>query len=108
MYRFTYSADWYSNILVSKIAGLIVKPQYFSGPFQMGLWTAPGRFAFEGITMSQFSGVTATVLAEPSSPYFFLSDATKQWLTPESLAMEQWTTMCCFTLEESSNQATFG
>lgn len=71
MYRFTYSADWYSNILVSKIAGLIVKPQYFSGPFQMGLWTAPGRFAFEGITMSQFSGVTATVLAEPSSPYFF-------------------------------------
>ena len=52
-------------------SGLIVKPQYFSGPFQLGLWTAPGRFAFEGITMSQFSGVNIPVIAEPFSPYFF-------------------------------------
>jgi len=52
-------------------SGLIVKPQYFSGPFQLGLWTAPGRFAFEGITMTQFSDVNVPVIADPLSPYFF-------------------------------------
>lgn len=52
-------------------SGLIVKPQYFSGPFQLGLWTAPGRFAFEGITMTQFSDVTIPVRASTFSPYFF-------------------------------------
>lgn len=52
-------------------SGLIVKPQYFSGPFQLGLWTAPGRFALEGITMNQFIGVTQEVTAEQQSPWFF-------------------------------------
>jgi hypothetical protein len=52
-------------------SGLVVKPQYFSGPFQLGLWTAPGRFAFEGITMSQFAGLETTVVAQQFSPYFF-------------------------------------
>jgi hypothetical protein len=52
-------------------SGLVVKPQYFSGPFQLGLWTAPGRFAFEGITMTQFAGLQTTVVAQPYSPYFF-------------------------------------
>jgi hypothetical protein len=52
-------------------SGLIVKPQYFSGPFQLGLWTAPGRFAFEGITMSQFAGVDTLVSAETFSPFFY-------------------------------------
>ncbi len=46
-------------------SGLIVKPQYFSGPFQLGLWTAPGRFAFEGIAMTQFSDLDILVIAEP-------------------------------------------
>ena len=55
-------------------SGLIVKPQYFEGPFQLGFWTAPGRFALEGITMNQFVGITQNVTAQPQSPfYFFLS-----------------------------------
>lgn len=52
-------------------SGLIVKPQYFVGPFQLGFWTAPGRFAFEGITMNQFAGITQIVEAQPFSPFFF-------------------------------------
>jgi hypothetical protein len=52
-------------------SGLIVRPQQFSGPFQLGLWTAPGRFAFEGIAMSQFAGINDPVVAQPLSPYYF-------------------------------------
>lgn len=52
-------------------SGLVVKPQNFNGPFKLGLWTAPGRFAFEGITMSQFADVDIPVIAQPYSPYFF-------------------------------------
>jgi ABC-2 type transporter len=52
-------------------SGLIVKPQYFVGPFQLGFWTAPGRFAFEGITMNQFFGISQIVVARPNSPFFY-------------------------------------
>lgn len=52
-------------------SGYIVKPRYFRGPFQLGLWTAPGRFAFEGIAMTQFEGITAPVEAVPQSPFWF-------------------------------------
>lgn len=52
-------------------SGLIVKPQYFTGPFQLGLWTAPGRFALEGIAMNQFDGITQTVVAQPYSPFYY-------------------------------------
>jgi hypothetical protein len=52
-------------------SGLIVRPQQFSGPFQLGLWTAPGRFAFEGIAMSQFAGINTAVVPQPFSPYYF-------------------------------------
>jgi ABC-type transport system involved in multi-copper enzyme maturation permease subunit len=52
-------------------SGLIVKPQQFSGPFQLGLWTAPGRFSFEGIAMSQFAGINTPVVTTANSPYYF-------------------------------------
>lgn len=71
-------------------SGYIVKPQYFSGPFQLGLWTAPGRFAFEGITMTQFDGIYDTVIAEPNSPFFFLLNCTQPSTTVCSGTMEQY------------------
>ncbi|CAB9510945.1 Pleiotropic ABC efflux transporter of multiple drugs CDR1 [Seminavis robusta] len=52
-------------------SGLIVKPQYFNGPFQMGLWTAPGRFAFEGMVITQFNEIEVPVLPQYESPFFF-------------------------------------
>lgn len=52
-------------------SGYIVKPVYFRGPFQLGLWTAPGRFAYEGITMTQFQDNTDPVVAEPLSPFYY-------------------------------------
>lgn len=59
-------------------SGYIVKPQYFTGPFQLGLWTAPGRFAFEGIAMTQFDGITVPVVAEYRSPFFFNLNCTER------------------------------
>lgn len=57
-------------------SGLIVKPQYFVGPFQLGFWTAPGRFAFEGLAVSQFDDITVPVEAEPGSPFFYALNCT--------------------------------
>jgi ABC-type multidrug transport system permease subunit len=37
-------------------SGLVVRPQYFVGPFLVGFWTAPGRFAYEAIIVTQFKG----------------------------------------------------
>jgi ABC-2 type transporter len=57
-------------------SGFIVKPQYFTGPFQLGLWTAPGRFVYEGIITTQFHELKIPVLAEPMSPFFFSLNCT--------------------------------
>mmetsp|Transcript_6685 Transcript_6685/g.10445 ORF Transcript_6685/g.10445 Transcript_6685/m.10445 type:complete len:297 (-) Transcript_6685:52-942(-) len=57
-------------------SGLIVKPQYFVGPFQLGYWTAPGRFAFEGLVVTQFHENDTPVLANYLSPYFFYLNCT--------------------------------
>ena len=75
-------------------SGLIVKPQYFSGPFQLGLWTAPGRFAFEGIVMSQFDGIDITVIAQPYSPFYFFLDC------GSSSSNENANTECSGTMSE--------
>lgn len=37
-------------------SGLVVRPQYFVGPFLVGFWTSPGRFAYEAIIITQFRG----------------------------------------------------
>ena len=52
-------------------SGLVVRPQYFEGPFQLGYWTAPGRFAYEGIVVTQFRDLDFKVVAEPYSPFFY-------------------------------------
>jgi ABC-type multidrug transport system permease subunit len=57
-------------------SGLVVKPQYFVGPFQMGYWTAPGRFALEGLVTTQFADNDTPVIPEFASPYFFYRNCT--------------------------------
>jgi len=52
-------------------SGLVVRPQYFISLFQLGYWTAPGRYAFEGIIVSQFSDLQYTVIAVPYTPFWF-------------------------------------
>jgi len=52
-------------------SGFVVRPQYFVGPFLIGFWTAPGRFAYEAIIVTQFSGLDHTVIANPEGPYYY-------------------------------------
>jgi hypothetical protein len=52
-------------------SGLIVKPQYFVGPFQLGYWTAPGRFALEGLVITQFDDIENPVVPEFESPFWY-------------------------------------
>jgi hypothetical protein len=57
-------------------SGLIVKPQYFTGPFQLGYWTAPGRFAFEGLVITQFNNLSIPVVPQVGSPFFYHQNCT--------------------------------
>lgn len=52
-------------------SGLVVRPQYFVGAFQIGYWFAPGRYAYEGLIITQFNGITDNVTATSGSPYFY-------------------------------------
>lgn len=57
-------------------SGLVVRPQYFVGLFQIGYYTAPGRYVYEGVVVSQFAGLQYPVNASPYSPYWFFLDCT--------------------------------
>ena len=72
-------------------SGYIVKPQYFTGPFQLGLWTAPGRFAYEGIITTQFHNASSYVLAEPYSPFFFNLNCTNETINSCFGTVEDYT-----------------
>lgn len=52
-------------------SGLVVRPQYFVGAFQIGYWFAPGRYAYEGLIITQFRGMDNPVIAETGSPFFY-------------------------------------
>lgn len=71
-------------------SGLIVKPQYFVGPFQLGYWTAPGRFAFEGLAMTQFKDLDIPVKAQFQSPFFYElgCNVTEYELAPDEASCE--------------------
>ena len=64
-------------------SGLIVKPQYFTGPFQLGYWTAPGRFAFEGLVVTQFNDLDIPVLPQFGSPFFFNQNCSAEIFPPD-------------------------
>lgn len=100
-------------------SGYIVKPPYFRGPFQLGLWTAPGRFAFGGIVTTQFDGVMDPVQATQGSPFFFhlqcgnVTDAasarpTLRLILATMLALAQCKTTWNSFLATSSALTTFG
>lgn len=57
-------------------SGLVVRPQYFVGIFQLGYYTAPGRYVFEGVVATQFTGLQYPVIASSQSPYWFSLNCT--------------------------------
>jgi hypothetical protein len=46
------------------------------GLFQIGYYTAPGRYVYEGVVVSQFLGLQYPVIASPYSPYWFFLECT--------------------------------
>jgi len=63
-------------------SGLVVRPQYFTGAFQLGYYTAPGRFALEGLIITQFQNNTTPVTASYLSPYYFSLNCTVDMTDP--------------------------
>lgn len=50
-------------------SGFIVKPQYITGIMAGGFWMSPGRYAYEGMIITQFIDLDYGVLADPGSQF---------------------------------------
>lgn len=51
-------------------SGLIVRPQYLSGFFEIPYWITPGHYVFEGMVLACFHDDQRQVLAQPGSPFY--------------------------------------
>lgn len=51
-------------------SGLIVRPQFLTGFFNVPFWITPGHFVYEGLVVSIFTGDQRTVVAEPGSDFY--------------------------------------
>ena len=51
-------------------SGLIVRPQYLSGFFEVPYWITPGHYVFEGMVMTLFSQNNNLVIATPGSTFY--------------------------------------
>lgn len=52
-------------------SGLIVRPQFLRGFFNVPYWITPGHFVFEGMVVSIFTADLRTVVAEHGSDFFY-------------------------------------
>ena len=51
-------------------SGLIVRPQFLSGLFDITYWITPGHYVYEGLVITQFSGDRRPVAAVEGSDFF--------------------------------------
>ena len=51
-------------------SGLIVRPQYMTGFFELPYWITPGHYVYEGLVMAQYNGDTRTVMANNNSEFY--------------------------------------
>jgi len=51
-------------------SGLIVRPQFMTGFFNVPFWITPGHFVYEGLIVSLYTADTRTVFAEQGSDFF--------------------------------------
>ena len=51
-------------------SGLIVRPQFLTGFFQVTYWITPGHFVYEGLVLAQFHEDERPVIATSESDYF--------------------------------------
>lgn len=51
-------------------SGLIVRPQFMKGFFNVPFWICPGHYVYEGMVVSLFTADNRTVFAEDDSVFF--------------------------------------
>ena len=52
-------------------SGLIVRPQFLTGFFNVPFWITPGHFVFEGLVVSLYTADKRKVFAEKGSDFYF-------------------------------------
>lgn len=51
-------------------SGLIVRPQFLTGFFNVPYWITPGHYVYEGMIVSLYTADNRSVIAEPDSDFF--------------------------------------
>ena len=51
-------------------SGLIVRPQFMTGFFEITYWITPGHYVYEGLVLAQFGGDERTVTAVEDSDFY--------------------------------------
>jgi hypothetical protein len=55
-------------------SGLIVRPQFLTGFFEIPYWITPGHYVYEGMVTALFSKDNGTVIADPDSDFYNFID----------------------------------
>jgi hypothetical protein len=51
-------------------SGLIVRPQFMTGFFEIPYWITPGHYVYEGLVLAQFSGDDRPVIAVENDEFY--------------------------------------
>jgi len=57
-------------------SGLIVRPQYLTGFWQLPFWLTPGHYVYEGLVASQFYDDQTPVIASPGTSFYLYLNCT--------------------------------
>lgn len=63
-------------------SGLIVRPQFLTGFFEITYWITPGHYVYEGLILAQFDGDNRTVTAINNSDFYEFLECEKYNIDP--------------------------
>lgn len=71
-------------------SGLIVRPQFMTGFFQVPYWITPGHYVYEGLVLAQYNSDERTVIAVEDSEFYVFLECDQVPDTPCNGTVEQF------------------
>jgi hypothetical protein len=71
-------------------SGLIVRPQFMTGFFEITYWITPGHYVYEGLVLAQFHGDNRTVIAVNNSDFYDFLECAEFNINPCNGTIEQY------------------
>jgi hypothetical protein len=71
-------------------SGLIVRPQFMTGFFEVTYWITPGHYVYEGLVLAQYHADLRTVIAVNNSDFYRFLECDSQDLSECNGTVEQF------------------